>query len=113
MKSSSENWKEKFGRRLRKIRKEKKLSLSRAAQDLHVHLNTLAKWERGESEPCAELLIKLSSYYNVPIGNLMDSNDGFLEDDPEFLTIYELYKCLPQMAQGHFLNIMRDDILEY
>jgi transcriptional regulator with XRE-family HTH domain len=49
-----------FGRRLRQIRRDRGFETARAFADLLVvEENTLTRWERGETEPGFELLLRI------------------------------------------------------
>ncbi len=67
--------------RIRKLRKEKKLTLRQlsqelAKQDYKISADALSKYERGEREPKLDAWQKLSDFFNVPPSYLQGlSND--------------------------------------
>lgn len=71
--------------RLRKLRKQKGLTLEELAKELQekenlkIVPNGLGKYERGEREPRRETWIKLADYYNVPVAYLMGLPEGLIK----------------------------------
>ena len=59
-------------RNLRSIREDKDLKQKDIAQILNVSQNTYSQYETGVISLTAEVLIKLSDYYNVSIDYLLD-----------------------------------------
>lgn len=56
--------------RLKKLRKEKKLTQDDMASKLGVERTTYANWETDRAEPSIEMLIMLSEFFNVSIDYL-------------------------------------------
>lgn len=52
---------------LKILRKKKKLTQREIAEALHISQTSVSKYERGESEPDIEMLIKLSDFFGVTI----------------------------------------------
>lgn len=58
--------------RIRKLRKEKKLTLKEASEELkknniNISADALSKYERGDREPKLEAWQKLADFFNVPV----------------------------------------------
>lgn len=62
--------------RLRKIRKEKKISQLKLALDLNTSQNTISRYETGEREPGINELIKIADYFNVSIDYLLERTNN-------------------------------------
>ena len=52
---------------LKKLRKQNKLTQRALAEALHISQTSVSKYERGESEPDLEMVIKMSDYFGVTI----------------------------------------------
>lgn len=64
---------------LKRLRKAKGLTQEELAERLHVVRQTVSKWEKGTSVPDAELLIRLSEIFEVPVSTLL----GGMAEEPE------------------------------
>lgn len=69
--------------KLLSLRKEKGLSQEELAEKLEISRQSISKWERGESSPDTNNLIKLAKIYDVSLDELInnkeDNDDGFVE----------------------------------
>ncbi|MBE6748855.1 MAG: helix-turn-helix transcriptional regulator [Ruminococcaceae bacterium] len=63
-------------RNLRSIREDKDIKQKDIAQYLNVSQNTYSQYETGVISLTAEVLIKLSDYYNVSIDFLLDRTNN-------------------------------------
>ena len=52
---------------LKKLRKQRKLTQHDLAEALHISQTSVSKYERGESEPDIEMLIKMSDFFDVTV----------------------------------------------
>ena len=59
---------------LTRLRKEKGLSQTEAAEELGVTRQAISKWESGRAFPSMEKLIALSRLYGVPLEELYQDN---------------------------------------
>jgi transcriptional regulator with XRE-family HTH domain len=63
---------ERFGEKVRTLRKQHGLSLRQLASELelatHGHLDRI---EKGESHPSAELILKIAGFFDISIDQLM------------------------------------------
>ena len=61
----------KFSEKLKSLRKEHNLTQVELAESLYVSRSLVARWEYGDVYPTIENLNKISSYFDIPIGNLL------------------------------------------
>ncbi len=52
---------------LKILRKKKRITQRELANALHISQTSVSKYERGESEPDLEMVIKMSDYFGVTI----------------------------------------------
>lgn len=70
-------------RNLRSIREDKDIKQKDIAQYLNVSQNTYSQYETGVISLTAEVLIKLSDYYDVSIDFLLDrTNNPEIKNEP-------------------------------
>ena len=74
---------EKFGERIRELRKNRGLTICELAMRLGISRNTLTSWERGEKEPCGITLLKdMADVLQVSLRNLLaGENEIRIEND--------------------------------
>ena len=60
---------------LKLVRKAKNFSQQKVAMDLNISRESLSYYENGLREPCFQLLIDLSKYYNVSIHYLITGEE--------------------------------------
>jgi len=86
-----------FGKRLKKLRKESKLTQQELADKLNIKRSTLAGYESGK-QPSYETLVKLSDIFNVSVDYILGDTDerkkadhikAALSDDPELLEFWD------------------------
>ena len=61
--------------RLKKLRKEKKLSQKEIAKEMSISEKTLSRWENGESQIKAEKAQQLADFFRVSVGYLLGYSD--------------------------------------
>ena len=73
---------EKFGERIRELRKNRGLTICELAMRLVISRNTLTSWERGEKEPCGIILLEdMADVLQVSLKNLLaGENEMRIED---------------------------------
>ena len=59
---------------IKSLRKSKGLSQEELAIKLNVVRQTISKWEQGLSVPDAEMLIKISEVFEIPVSTLLGEN---------------------------------------
>ena len=61
--------------RLKKLRKERRISQLKLALDLNMNQNTISRYENLEREADYETLIAIADYFNVSIDYLLGRRD--------------------------------------
>ena len=64
-----------IGKRICKLRKDKKMTQQELADRLFVTDKTISSWELGRTEPSSDLIIKLSEILDCDIGYLVYGNN--------------------------------------
>ena len=64
-----------FGKKLKELRLEKKLTQEILSKDLNVSFNTISDWELKKHEPDFDMLIKIAKYFNVSTDYLLGLED--------------------------------------
>ena len=62
-----------FGENLKTLRKNKGITQEELAVRLNIVRQTISKWEKGQSIPDAEMLVKLADIFEVPVSQLLGS----------------------------------------
>ena len=60
-----------FQENLKTLRKNKGITQEELAVRLNVVRQTVSKWEKGQSVPDAEMLVKLAEIFEVPVSQLL------------------------------------------
>jgi len=61
--------------RLRKLRKERKISQLKLALDLNMNQNTISRYETQEREADYETLVRFADYFDVSLDYLLGRSD--------------------------------------
>lgn len=61
-----------FGRKLKELRIEKRLSQQKLGENLGFCNQTISFWESGSREPDLDTLIKISHYFEVCLEDLLE-----------------------------------------
>jgi transcriptional regulator with XRE-family HTH domain len=69
-----------LGQKIRKLRKERRMSQTELAEKAGVALMTISRLERGEHDPHVRTLWHIAKGLGVPLFELMRST-GYFEDD--------------------------------
>lgn len=56
---------------LKDLRKQKKLTQTQVAKDLHISQRAYSYYETGKRQPSIEVLMDMAEYFNVPIDLLV------------------------------------------
>lgn len=62
-----------FQENLKTLRKNKGFTQEELAARLNVVRQTVSKWEKGQSVPDAEMLVKMAEIFEVPVSQLLGS----------------------------------------
>lgn len=69
-----------FGENLKTLRKNKGFTQEELAARLNVVRQTVSKWEKGQSVPDSEMLVRLAEIFGVPVSQLLG---GPIEPDAQ------------------------------
>jgi transcriptional regulator with XRE-family HTH domain len=69
-----------LGTKLRKFRTVAKLSQQEIADKLNVRQATYSNWEKGETKPSLDHIIKLSEVLNVPVQEFLPINEVYIHN---------------------------------
>ena len=69
-----------FGENLKTLRKNKGITQEELAARLNVVRQTVSKWEKGQSVPDSEMLVRLAEIFEVPVSQLLG---GPIEPDAQ------------------------------
>ena len=62
-----------FGENLKTLRRNKGITQEELAARLNIVRQTVSKWEKGQSVPDAEMLVKLAEIFEVQVSQLLGS----------------------------------------
>jgi len=65
----------KFARIIKELREERHLSQEQLAHALGISQSAIAKWELDKTEPTASMLVALSKYFAITVGQLLGTED--------------------------------------
>ena len=65
----------KLAERMKELRKERSLSQENIAKELAMSTRTYGRYEAGEREPTASVLIRMADFYAVTIDYLVGRSD--------------------------------------
>lgn len=63
-----------FGKRLKELRIERKLSQQKLGENLGFCNQTISFWESGSREPDLDTLLKIAHYFEVSLEDLLEEN---------------------------------------
>lgn len=69
-----EELKKVIGKNIQHLRKDRKLTQNEFANELNYTAKAISKWERGESIPEIETLIKIADFFHVTVDYLLHEN---------------------------------------
>ena len=65
----------KLSERLHRLRKERKLTQEGTAKELEIALSSYRRYESGEREPTASVLVQMADFYSVSLDYLVGRTD--------------------------------------
>ena len=68
---------EHYYRRIRELREDNDMTQKEVAERLHQHLTTYRRWENGEHEPPANIIVLLCYLYNVSADYILGITDEY------------------------------------
>ena len=81
-----------FGKKIRKLRKEKNMKLSDVAEQLNIHESYLGKIERGMVIPSVEIAVDLANFFHISFQqyNIDNQSNNILLQNEIFQNISHL-----------------------
>lgn len=103
-----------IGSRIRRVRKEKKLTQAQLASMVGISQSTLAELESGESKmPSSETLMGLAKQLGISQAWIMTGKDGEIEalsdEDHAFLTLAKGLRAEQRRAVYELMRSMTDE----
>ena len=97
--------------RLRRVRKQKGLTIKEVANEIGFSETRLHQYETEKREPKKETWVKLANYYDVPVSYLMGLPDGLVQhiNKSQAMTFEELHEAIIQWAEDR--NMIKPDRL--
>ena len=101
-----------FAERIRKLRKEKKISQQELAQMVGIDVRQISRYESGKIVPYAETIVKIASVFDVTTDYLLLKNapkKPFRVDDEELLEhIEEIRNLTDEDKKGlyHYIDAL-------
>ncbi|MEA4988112.1 MAG: RstR family transcriptional repressor [Anaerovorax sp.] len=100
-----------FGKGLKELRKEKKLTQAQVAEHLDVSVSTYTKYETGVNEPDITMIKKIAKFFNVSIDYLLGEST-YLDTTENLATVlskdqqelHEIYMSLNPRNQGKLIE---------
>ena len=75
---------EKIGKFIKELRNEKNISQNELSEEMHVTRQAISNWENGKAIPDSDILLLLSSYFEVSINEILsgerNTSDSNLQD---------------------------------
>ena len=87
-----------FGKKLRLLREEKKLSQIELYKKLNITNQALSQYELGKRMPDAEMILKMANFFAVSVDYLLDRTDerimvdkikAIMASDPDFARVLD------------------------
>lgn len=100
-----------FHENLRTLRKEKGFSQEELASKLNVVRQTVSKWEKAQSVPDAEMLVKIADILEVPVSTLLGEKIEPSADTN--LIAQQLSRLNAQLAEKSMLSRRRWNIVKW
>lgn len=95
---------ETFGKKLAKLRKEKKLSQTDLAKKLSTSVSVISRYERDEMTPSIDTAKKLATLLETSVGYLLGENEqADLFKNPDMLKRFKDILSFPIDKQEHIL----------
>lgn len=89
-----------FGKQLRQLREDKKLTLKSVSEQVGIDTSLLAKIERGERQPTKQIIKQIAIFFGVNERKLLDN----------FLSDQIAYKILDEEADISILKVAEEKV---
>ncbi|WP_260288480.1 helix-turn-helix domain-containing protein [Peribacillus aracenensis] len=84
--SHTQEFRTKFGHRLRSLRKERGYTIDETCKALNLPRSTYSSWELGSRVPLSKMLTQLASYLQTNVDYLMLNSDNINQETTEELS---------------------------
>lgn len=88
---------------LKTHRQLNKYTQKEVAEHIGVNAETYATYERGRNEPSAEMLVRLSYLYNVPVDFLIQRDNLYKDENSTLKAVNEFQNAIDEM-RGKILS---------
>ena len=78
---------DRIGEFIKELRLEKGLSQNQLSEELHITRQAISNWENGKAIPDSDVLLLLSSFFNVSINEILSGKRLGKEDNSEEITL--------------------------
>lgn len=99
---------EKFGKRIRQLRKEKGMSQEKLAEKSGLHNTYIGQIERGEKNASLESIQKLSEGLGVSVAEIFETFTESPRENPILNQIAEIVSLLPEKSANHLLKSIQE-----
>lgn len=96
----------KWGKNLKELRKQAKLSQSEVGKKLNLTSQAVANYENGKRDISSSMLLKFAELYNVPVSKILGVSSDYLPDSYWEETLTQISK-----TDEHFTNDFEVQIL--
>ena len=78
---------EKIGKFIKELRNEKNISQNELSEEMHVTRQAISNWENGKAIPDSDILLLLSSYFEVSINEILSGERNTSENNLQDITL--------------------------
>jgi len=98
-----------FGEMIKKLRKDKKLSLLAASTNLEINQTKLSKIEKGQKKATLELVVKIANFFEVEERELISLwlNNKVLEETSSMEIVAEEREIYNVLSKETFISIIK------
>lgn len=107
-----------FSKRFKELRKERKLSQAKVAEDLNMSQATIASWEAGSRMPLTDMIPQIADYFQVTTDYLLDvpeseQHDNLTIQTEEAKILAAGIDKLPEKQRKMALNVVKTIFAQY
>ncbi len=99
---------EKFGKRIRQLRKEKGMSQEKLAEKSGLHNTYIGQIERGEKNASLETIEKLANGLDISVGELFEPFNENPQSSSVFKKLNDMVEKLPPKTLETLLKMVED-----
>lgn len=95
--------------RLKELRKEKKLTQAKVAEDLGITQQSYARWENDKVTPTSEKLAQIAKYYGVTTDYLL----GEKTDEVDLSNVELLFRMTSDGMTKEEQEVFKEELIEF